>query len=237
MPVTAPDRVLVVEDDGSLRAVIVRSLELAGYEVDGAATVAQARRLAASAAYDIALLDVGLPDGSGLEFATEFRTQESGRPVIFVTARDAIDDRLAGFALGGDDYVVKPFSVAELIARVGAVLRRSGQPAADQALLDQAALDVEDLSLSAVTHEVTRGGRHLDLSPTEFRLLEVLMRHARQVLSKEQLLQHVWGYDDGDTGVVEKFVSQLRRKVDGDGRAPLIHTVRGFGYVLRPPRQ
>ncbi len=210
-------------------AVTTRSLEYAGFSVTGAATIAAARAAIADATFDLVLLDVMLPDGSGLEFATEVHVSAGGIPIIFVTARDSIDDRLAGFALGGDDYVTKPFSVAELIARVGAVLRRTE----DQQ--DQPELRVGDLALSVTTHEVRRGEREVDLSPTEFRLLHLLMRHQNQVLTKEQILAQVWGYDVGDTGIVEKFVSQLRRKID-EADQPLIHTVRGFGYVLRLPK-
>lgn len=149
--------------------------------------------------------------------------------VMFLTAKDSVDDRLTGFALGGDDYLTKPFSVAELVARVGAVLRR-----ARPAMADEPVLQVADLVLREHAHEVSRAGRRIDLSPTEYRLLHVLMRNTGRVLSKQQLLQEVWEYDfRGDAGVVEKFISHLRRKVDGTG-TPLLHTVRGFGYVLRP---
>jgi two-component system OmpR family response regulator len=226
-----PAQVLLVEDDDSLRTVMTRSLEYAGYRVTDVASSTAAREAATATSFDLALLDVMLPDGSGLDLAGWLRT-DGDLPIIFVTARDSVDDRLTGFALGGDDYVTKPFSVAELIARVGAVLRRAEEPAsapeADEVV-------VADLRLSEVTHEVWRGDREVDLSPTEFRLLHLLMRHHHQVLGKEQILAAVWGYDVGDTGIVEKFVSQLRRKVD-DGDVSLIHTVRGFGYVLRPPK-
>lgn len=225
----SPARVLVVEDEASLLAVTIRSLEFAGYAATGASTVAEARAAVRDAAFDLALLDVMLPDGSGLELAAELHDAHGDMPLIFVTARDSIDDRLTGFALGGDDYVVKPFSVAELIARVGAVLRRT----ADQR--EHPALQVGDLVLSVATHEVRRGTREIDLSPTEFRLLHLLMQHQNQVLTKDQILAQVWGYDVGDTGIVEKFISQLRRKV-GDDPESLIHTVRGFGYVVRLPK-
>lgn len=222
--------VLLVEDDASLRAVMTRSLEYAGYVVHVATSLADVRAIPAATVHDIALVDVMLPDGSGLELAGHLRATRD-LPIIFVTARDSIDDRLTGFALGGDDYVTKPFSVTELIARVGAVLRR----AREQAMSEDDELAVADLRLSVAAHEVRRGDRELDLSPTEFRLLHLLMSHARQVLSKDQILASVWGYEVGDTGIVEKFVSQLRRKVD-DGDEPLIQTVRGFGYVLRPAK-
>lgn len=227
-----PAQVLLVEDDDSLRTVITRSLQYAGYRVTDVPSSAAAREAASATPFDLALLDVMLPDGSGLDLAGWLRT-DGDLPIIFVTARDSVDDRLTGFALGGDDYVTKPFSVAELIARVGAVLRRRADEPASTPQDDEVV--VADLRLSQVTHEVWRGDREIELSPTEFRLLDLLMRHHHQVLGKEQILTAVWGYDVGDTGIVEKFVSQLRRKVD-DGDVPLIHTVRGFGYVLRPPK-
>lgn len=231
-------RVLLVEDDPSLRAVLARSLSYAGYDVDAAASVSEARERSRQHPPDLALLDVTLPDGSGFELAEALQPHAGGRraPVIFVTARDSVDDRLTGFALGGDDYVTKPFSVAELLARIAAVLRRSQQqPSTDSAAADE--LTVADLRLSVLTHEVYRGDREIALSPTEFRLLELLLRHRQQVLTKDQLLLAIWGYETGDPRLVEKFISQLRRKVHLEGGEELIHTVRGFGYVLRAPKQ
>ncbi|TIC84067.1 response regulator transcription factor [Nocardioides sp. GY 10127] len=235
-PVPAAD-VLVVEDEPSLRTVLARTLGFAGHRVRSAGGVAEARAAVEDAVPDLVVLDVMLPDGSGLDLCAHLRTHHQSVAVVFLTARDDVDDRLTGFALGGDDYLTKPFSVAELVARVAAVLRRS-LPSAPVSLggAHPDALVVGDLSLSEGAHEVTRGGDHLELSPTEFRLLALLALNAGRVLSKQQILEQVWGYDfGGDGGVVEKFVSQLRRKVD-DGRVPLLHTVRGFGYVLREPR-
>ena len=229
MSASDPLTILVVEDEPSLRKVLDRSLTYAGFRVIAVEGLAQARALG-SGDVQLALLDIMLPDGSGLELASELRGSDPDLPVIFLTAKDSVDDRLTGFALGGDDYITKPFSIAELIARIRAVLRRATPDSAEGHVLEVAGLEIREDA-----HEVRRDGVELDLSPTEYRLLHLLMSHSQQVLSKEQILDHVWGYGDGDTGVVEKFISQLRRKVDG-GRTPLLHTVRGFGYVLRPPK-
>lgn len=220
--------VLIVEDEPSLRAVLGRALAFAGYEVRTVGSVNEARAAVVEREPHLVLLDVMLPDGSGFDLGSVLRSDHPGLAVVFLTAKDSVDDRLTGFALGGDDYLAKPFSVAELVARVGAVLRRVRPvQSADREL------KVADLVLRESAHEVERGGERIELSPTEYRLLHVLLASTGRVLSKQQLLQEVWDYDfRGDPGVVEKFVSQLRRKVDGD-RPPLLHTVRGFGYVLR----
>lgn len=224
-----PAHLLVIEDEPSLRAVIGRALSFAGYDVRTAGSVAEARAALAEREPELAVLDVMLPDGSGFDLGGALRDTHPNVAVMFLTAKDSVDDRLTGFALGGDNYLTKPFSVAELVARVGAVLRR-----ARPAMADEPVLQVADLVLREHAHEVSRAGRRIDLSPTEYRLLHVLMRNTGRVLSKQQLLQEVWEYDfRGDAGVVEKFISHLRRKVDGTG-TPLLHTVRGFGYVLRP---
>ncbi|WP_284535065.1 response regulator transcription factor [Nocardioides sp. T2.26MG-1] len=223
-------RVLVVDDEPAIVDLVGRTLRVAGLEVATATRVSEAADVAATFAPELAVLDVMLPDGSGLDLCHTLRTTDPDIGIVFLTARDGVDDRLNGFALGGDDYVSKPFSVAELVARVNAVLRRrAAGPGADR-------LAVADLELDDRGHEVTRAGLPVELSPTEYRLLRYLMLNAGQVLSKEQILAQVWQYEyTGDVGVVEKFVSQLRRKVD-TGHAPLIGTVRGFGYVLRAPR-
>ncbi|HEY0952047.1 response regulator transcription factor [Nocardioides sp.] len=223
-------RVLVVDDEPAILELVGRTLRVAGLEVATAARVSEAVEVAASFEPELAVLDVMLPDGSGLDLCHRLRSVDAAVGIVFLTARDGVDDRLNGFALGGDDYVTKPFSVAELVARVNAVLRRrvAGAPA------DR--LVVADLELDDRGHEVTRAGVLVELSPTEYRLLRYLMLNAGQVLSKEQILAQVWQYEyAGDVGVVEKFVSQLRRKVDAAGPS-LIDTVRGFGYVLRAPR-
>ena len=228
MTITGPADLLVVEDEPALRAVVSRSLTFAGYAVRTVGTIAQARAAIAERPPDLALLDVMLPDGSGFDLGGTLRSAHPDVAVMFLTAKDSIDDRLTGFALGGDDYLPKPFSVAELVARVSAVLRRS-RPGS----VAETELQVADLVLRVDAHEIHRGDRRIELSPTEYRLLHVLMSNPGRVLSKQQLLQQVWEYDfRGDAGVVEKFISQLRRKIDEDG-PPLLHTVRGFGYVLR----
>lgn len=225
---TRPADLLVVEDEPSLRAVVSRSLTFAGYTVRTVDTIAKARAAIAERPPDLALLDVMLPDGSGFELGGALRSAHPDVALMFLTAKDSIDDRLTGFALGGDDYLPKPFSVAELVARVSAVLRRA-RPGS----IAEPELRVADLVLRVDAHEIHRGDRRIELSPTEYRLLHVLMSNPGRVLSKQQLLQQVWEYDfRGDAGVVEKFISQLRRKIDDDG-PPLLHTVRGFGYVMR----
>jgi two-component system OmpR family response regulator len=224
--------VLVVEDEPSLLDLMSRTFELSGFAVRRAGSLGAAVDDAAAAAPDIAVLDVMLPDGSGLDLIHRLREVVPGLPVVVVTARDAVGDRLTGFALGADDYVCKPFNVAELVARVRAVLRRSPSP--DRGTRPWV---VADLVLDDAAHVVRRGPVVLDLSPTEYRLLRHLMAHAGRVLSRMELLDHVWDYrEPSGAAVVEKFVSQVRRKVDRDGVPPLVHTVRGFGYVLREPR-
>lgn len=223
-------KVLVVDDEPAILELVARTLRVAGFEVATAPRAAAAAEVAETFQPELAVLDVMLPDGSGLDLCHRLRTTDPEIGIVFLTARDGVDDRLNGFALGGDDYVTKPFSVAELVARVNAVLRRRTTGTGADRLV------VADLELDDRGHEVTRGGAPVDLSPTEYRLLRYLMLNAGQVLSKEQILAQVWQYEFvGDLGVVEKFVSQLRRKIDRVG-PPLITTVRGFGYVLRAPR-
>lgn len=227
----APADVLVVEDEPALLHLVRRTLEVSGFTVRGAGTAAAAVAAAREHAPDLAVVDVMLPDGSGLDLMHRLRDLSEDLPVVLLTARDGVEDRLTGFAVGADDYVTKPFAVAELVARVNAVLRRS---APDGPVPE--VLVVADLRLDDAAHIVTRGGRTVDLSPTEYRLLRHLMTHAGRVLSRSELLDHVWDYPDtAGAAVVEKFVSQLRRKVDTDGHPPLVHTVRGFRYVLRGP--
>lgn len=220
-------RILLVEDEAAIRDLVARTLRVSGFVVQTAATYTAAVSVLEEFRPELAILDVMLPDGSGLDLCQALRSYDDEISVVFLTARDSVPDRLNGFALGGDDYVTKPFSIAELVARVNAVLRRSGSRQAGDALV------IGDLIMRDDAHEVTRGERALNLSPTEYRLLRYLLVNQRRVMSKEQILGHVWQYDfGGDATVVEKFVSQLRRKVDAEGE-PLIHTVRGFGYVIR----
>lgn len=221
-------RILVVEDETAIRDLVARTLRLSGFVVRTASSYTAAVGVVEEYRPELAILDVVLPDGSGLDLCQALRTYDEDVRVVFLTARDSVPDRLNGFALGGDDYVTKPFSVAELVARVNAVLRRNGSRD------DGAALAAGDLVMRDDAHEVSRGGRVLNLSPTEYRLLRYLLVNQGRVVSKEQILGHVWQYDYfGDATVVEKFISQLRRKVDTDGEPPLIRTVRGFGYLLR----
>jgi two-component system, OmpR family, response regulator len=222
-------RLLVVEDEPTILELLSGSLRFAGFDVVTAASGTDALRAAASARPDLILLDVMIPDGDGFDVLRQIRSGGPRIPVIFLTARGAVQDRVAGLTLGGDDYVTKPFSLDEVLARIQAVLRRSsGQ-------VSGARLVVADLELDTDSHEVRRGGRLIGLTPTEFKLLRYLMINAGRVLSRAQILDHVWDYSfRGDGNVVESCVSYLRRKVD-DGEPRLIHTVRGMGYVLRIP--
>jgi two-component system OmpR family response regulator len=228
----ASARLLVVDDEATILELLSGSLRLAGFEVVRAASGAEAVRAAASSRPDLVLLDVMLPDGDGFEALRRIRSGGSEVPVIFLTARDEVSDRVRGFAVGGDDYVTKPFSLEELIARLHNIVRRTRG-------LDESSgkLQFADLHLDEETFEVFRDGRPIDLTVTEFRLLRYLMLNPRRVLSRAQLLEHVWSYDfGGDARVLETYISYLRKKIDTVDR-PLLHTVRGVGYVLRLPRE
>ena len=229
-----------MDDEATILELLAGSLRLAGFEVVTAASGAEAVRTAASSRPDLVLLDVMMPDGDGFEALRRIRDGGSEVPVIFLTARDEVPDRVKGFDIGGDDYVTKPFSLDELLGRIRAVLKRSRPDAPGSRLR------VADLEMDEEAHEVRRGGAVVALTPTEYRLLQFLMANAGRVVSKAQILGHVWGHDDPDRddpdrddpdrdgNVVEPAVSYLRRKVD-QGQPRLIHTVRGFGYVLRIP--
>jgi two-component system, OmpR family, response regulator len=229
---TEPEaRLLVVEDEPNIRELLATSLRFAGFEVQVAADGSTAIRMAAEQNPDLVVLDVMLPDLDG--FTVTRRLRESGRhlPIVFVTARDSLDDKITGLTVGGDDYVTKPFSLEEVVARIRAVLRRTRGE-----FDDSAALRFEDLELDEDSHEVRRAGRVIEVSPTEFKLLRYLMLNPNRVLSKAQILDHVWDYDfRGESGIVESYISYLRRKIDIEGLVPLIHTKRGVGYVLRRP--
>ena len=222
-------RLLVVDDDETIRELLCGSLRFAGYEVTTAGTGTEALRAAVTARPDLVLLDVMMPNGDGFEVARRMRLAGGPEvPVIFLTARDAVDDRLAGFEIGADDYVTKPFILDELLARIRAVLKRT-QP------IVGSRLQIADLELDEDRHEVRRGGEVVGLTPTEHRLLRFLMVNAGRVVSKSQILDQVWEYNPGGEGnVVEPCISYLRRKVD-QGEPRLIHTIRGVGYVLRIP--
>jgi two-component system OmpR family response regulator len=224
-----PARLLVVDDEAMILELLSGSLRFAGFEVVSAASGAEALRAVATSPPDLVLLDVMLPDGDGFEVAGRIRSAGPDVPVIFLTARDAVADRITGFHAGADDYVTKPFSLEEVLGRVRAVLRRTRQAA------PRSRLRVAGLELNEDAHEVRRDGAMIALTPTEFRLLRFLMVNAGRVVSKDQILDHVWEYNPaGDGGVVEPCISYLRRKVD-QAEPRLIHTVRGFGYVLRIP--
>ena len=226
----ARDRVLVVDDDPGIRGLLTSALGFAGFEVEVAADVPAALDLLTRTPPDVIVLDVMLPGSDGFDLLQLMRARSITTPVLFLTAREAVEDRVRGLSLGGDDYVTKPFSVVEVGARLHALLRRArGGPGATPAGVPRSA----DLELDDVRHQVRRGGTEVELSPTEFRLLHHLLRHQGQVLSRSQILEAVWQYDfGGDSVVVERFVSNLRRKVDA-GHEPLIQTVRGIGYSLR----
>ena len=224
-----PARLLVVDDEPTILELLSGSLRLAGFEVMTAASGTEAVRAAASGRPDLVLLDVMMPDGDGFEALRRIRSGGGEVPVIFLTARDEVPDRVAGFDEGADDYVTKPFSLDELLGRIRAVLRRT------RADGPGSRLRVADLELDEDGHEVRRAGAPVELTPTEYRLLRFLMVNAGRVVSKNQILDQVWEHGpERDSGVVEPAVSYLRRKVD-QGQPRLIHTVRGFGYVLRIP--
>jgi two-component system OmpR family response regulator len=222
-------RLLVVDDEEMIRELLSGSLRFAGFEVMTAASGAEALRAAAASRPDLVLLDVMMPGGDGFDVVRRMRSSGPDVPVIFLTARDGVRERVAGLALGGDDYVAKPFSLDEVLERIRAVLRRTRRAAA------ATRLRVADLELDDDSHEVRRDGTLIALTPTEFRMLRFLMLNAGRVLGKGQILDHVWGCNPvGDGNVVEPCVSYLRRKVD-QGEPRLIHTIRGVGYVLRIP--
>jgi DNA-binding response OmpR family regulator len=222
-----PARVLVVEDDDDIAQVLQRSLRIEGYEVKLAGDGVSALDAYHAFLPDLLVLDLGLPRLDGIEVAKRLRTDGEDVPILMLTARDALESRVAGLDTGADDYLVKPFERQELLARLRALLRRRPPRG-------MAPLVVGDLSLNPDTHEVTRAERKIDLTQREFELLEYLMRNERLVISRQRLLDEVWGYDPFSiTNTIEVFVSNLRRKLEADGEPRLLHTVRGAGYVLR----
>ena len=231
MPAAPEARLLVVDDEPNILELLSASLRYAGFEVatarDGVDALNRARELAP----DLVVLDVMMPGLDGFAVAQQLRSGCNGVPVLFLTAKDATEDRVQGLTLGGDDYVTKPFSLEEVVARIRAVLRRTSARAAPSSRLG-----FDDLVLDDDTHEVWKGERPVELSPTEFNLLRYFLQNPGRVLSKRQILEHVWNYDfGGDGNVVESYVSYLRRKLD-NGQPRLLHTVRGVGYVLRLPK-
>ncbi|MFD1825362.1 MULTISPECIES: response regulator transcription factor [Mumia] len=225
------DRLLVVDDDASILDLLASSLRFAGFEVVTATDGRTALEMATTdPTLDLIVLDVMMPGLDGFEVVTRLRREHRDIPVIFLTARDAPADRVNGLTAGGDDYLVKPFSLDELVARVHAVLRRTRRTR------EETVLRFADLEMDTDSHEVRKDGEVVDLSPTEFKLLRYFLLNSGRVLSKQQILDHVWNYDfGGDGNVVETYVSYLRRKIDTT-EPRLLHTVRGVGYVLRRPR-
>jgi two-component system OmpR family response regulator len=236
-PDGAPWRILVVDDEPDLVEVLCGAMRYEDWEVLGAAAGREAVQAAARWRPDAVVLDMMLPDLDGLEVMRRIHAEQPEVRVLFLTARDAVEDRIAGITAGGDDYVTKPFSLDEVVARVRGLLRRTARAGAaalgTAAVADRDVLAVGDLVMDEQAMEVSRGGEPVELSPTEFALLRYLMRHPRLVLSKAQILDEVWSYDfGGQAHVVELYISYLRKKVDA-GRPPMIHTVRGSGYVLK----
>jgi len=227
-------RILVVDDEQSISDLISTSLRFVGFEVRTAASGQEALRVAEEFKPQAMVLDVMLPDLNGFEVCEKIRNEGQEIGVLFLTAKDTVEDKVYGLTRGGDDYMTKPFSLEELIARLKAILRRTGVMSAE---IDEEKIRFADLELDEATHEVRRAGDLIELSPTEFTLLRYLMINADRVVSKAQILDHVWQYDfRGDAGIVETYISYLRKKIDIYD-PPLIHTVRGVGYRMRMPVQ
>ena len=231
----APEaRLLVVDDEPNILELLAASLRFAGFEVQTASNGQQALAIAQSYRPDLLVLDVMMPEIDGFTVVRRLREAGMRSPVVFLTARDSTQDKVTGLTLGGDDYVTKPFSLEEIIARIRAVLRRTS--AAASAPESRSLLTFADIELDEDSHEVVKAGEAVSLSPTEFKLLRYLMQNAGRVLSKAQILDHVWHYDfGGEANVVESYISYLRRKIDTT-EPRLLHTLRGVGYVLRLPR-
>ncbi len=232
-PDGSPVRVLVVDDEAPLADLLQMAFKLEGWEVRTAPDGLTAVKVAREFRPDAAVLDIMLPDFDGLKLMQRIRADGNTTPVLFLTAKDALEDRIAGLTAGGDDYVTKPFSLEEVVARVRGLIRRSTLVVdANESPL----ITVGDLELNEESHEVSRAGRDIELTATEFELLRYLMRNPRRVLSKAQILDRVWSYDfGGRSSVVEIYISYLRKKIDAEG-VPMIHTVRGAGYLLKPER-
>jgi two-component system OmpR family response regulator len=230
MPAMAGETLLLVDDEENLRSMLDAALRHMGFDVHPVASGREALEAVPKVRPDLIVLDVMLPDLDGFEVCRRLRNDGSRVPVLFLTARDATEDKVRGLTLGGDDYLVKPFSLEELVARAQAVLRRSGLAQADTVLR------LADLELDDDAHRVQRAGVEVALSPTEYNLLRFLLVNQGRVMSKAQILDHVWQYDfGGDGGVVETYIGYLRRKVD-NVEPRLIHTIRGVGYTLREQR-
>jgi len=225
-------RILVVDDEPNIRDLLSASLRFAGYEVATASNGNEAIDRVVSLQPDLVLLDVMLPDVSGFGVTKKLRGMGVETPILFLTARDDTEDKITGLTVGGDDYVTKPFSLDEIIARVGAILRRTSKTAGDSAVIRAGTLEINEDA-----HEVTVSGQLVDLSPTEYQLLRYLASNPNRVLTKAQILDHVWEYDfNGEMGIVESYVSYLRKKLDPLSIEPLIVTKRGVGYMLKVPK-
>jgi len=221
-------RVLVVEDDVKIASFIVKGLKAAGYAVDHTLDGEDGLHMALTEPYDTAIIDIMLPKLDGLSLIEKMRKQKIRTPVIILSAKASIDDRVKGLQTGGDDYLTKPFAFSELLARVQALIRRAS------GLSEPTRLTLGDLSINLLTREVTRGDRKIELQPIEFSLLEYLMRSAGRIVSRTMIMEHVWNYNfDPQTNVVDARICRLRDKIDRDFDKKLIHTVRGVGYVLK----
>jgi len=221
-------RILVVEDDIKIASFIIKGLKAAGYAVDHALDGKTGLDMALTEPYDTVIMDIMLPKRDGLSLIETMRKERIRTPVIILSAKGSIDDRIKGLQTGSDDYMTKPFAFSELLARVQALIRRAS------GLSEPTSLTVGDLSVNLLTREVTRGSKKIDLQPIEFSLLEYLMRHTGRVVSKTMIMEHVWNYNfDPQTNVVEARICRLRDKIDRDFSRKLIHTLRGVGYVLK----
>jgi two-component system OmpR family response regulator len=225
----AKTRVLIVDDEPNIRDLLATSLRFAGYEIQTAANGAQAVAAVTESEPDIILLDVMLPDMNGFSVTKKLRSAGVQAPILFLTARDDVEDKITGLTVGGDDYLTKPFSLDEVVARIQAILRRTKTVDAESAVIDAGAVVINQDA-----HEVAIEGKLVDLSPTEYKLLRFLVMNPDRVLTKAQILDHVWEYDfNGDMGIVESYVSYLRKKLDPISSRPLIQTKRGVGYIYK----
>jgi two-component system OmpR family response regulator len=225
----AKTRVLIVDDEPNIRDLLATSLRFAGYEIQTAANGAQAVAAVQESEPDIILLDVMLPDMNGFSVTKKLRSSGIQAPILFLTARDEVEDKITGLTVGGDDYLTKPFSLDEVVARIQAILRRTKTVDTESAVIDAGAVVINQDA-----HEVTIEGKQVDLSPTEYKLLRFLVMNPDRVLTKAQILDHVWEYDfNGDMGIVESYVSYLRKKLDPISSRPLIQTKRGVGYIYK----
>jgi DNA-binding response OmpR family regulator len=222
-------RILIIEDNHRLNSSLAASLVHEGYSVDSAYDGQEGQDMAELTAYDLIILDIMLPEKDGLEVCRELRRRRNQTPILLLTARDSVDDRVQGLDCGADDYLVKPFAMRELLARLRALLRRQ-QP------YKQGQLTIGDLALDPITHTVERSGHVLDLTPKEFALLEYLMYHPNQVVTRDMIEQHIWNYDfECESNVIDVYVRRVRRKIDDPFAVKLLTTVRGVGYRLQPP--